>query len=107
MNLHSGARTCPAGRALLVWRVDHDDWSVTAAAQAAGISRTTAHKWLARSRDSDDVAFEDRSSRPRRCPERTPRMWEDMIVLLRRTRMTGPVIARELRLPASTVARVL
>ena len=34
-------------------------------------------------------------------------MWEDMVVLLRRTRMTGPQIARSLRLPASTVARVL
>jgi len=107
LNLHSGARTCPASRALLVWRVDHEDWSVTSAAQAAGVSRATAHKWLARSRTFDDAAFDDRSSRPRRCPERTPRMWEDMVVLLRRTRMTGPVIARELRLPASTVARVL
>lgn len=34
-------------------------------------------------------------------------MWEDMIVLLRRTRMTGPKIARDLKLPAATVARVL
>jgi transposase InsO family protein len=30
-----------------------------------------------------------------------------MVVLLRRTRMTGPKIARELRLPPATVARVL
>lgn len=105
MDLHSGARTCPASRALLVSRVHDQRWSVSAAARAAGISRTTAHKWLARS--ADDPRLEDRSSRPRRSPGRTPRMWEEMILLLRRTRMTGPTIARELRLPAATVARVL
>lgn len=105
MDLHSGARTCPASRALLVSRVTEQLWSVSAAARAAGISRTTAHKWLARWRDQQD--FRDRSSRPRRIPGRTPGWWEDMIVLLRRTRMTGPTIARELKLPAATVARVL
>jgi len=106
MDLHSGARTCPASRALLVSRITEQDWSISAAARAAGISRVTAHKWLARWHD-DDRALQDRSSRPRRSPGRTPRVWEDMIVLLRRTRMTGPTIARELRLPAATVARVL
>ena len=105
MDLHSGARTCPASRALLVSRVHEQRWSVSAAARAAGISRVTAHKWLARSRADQDL--QDRSSRPRRSPSRTPSWWEDMIVLLRRTRMTGPRIARELKLPAATVARVL
>ena len=105
MDLHSGARTCPASRVLLVSRVHDQRWSVSAAARAAGISRSTAHKWLARFRE--DPHLRDRSSRPRRSPGRTPRMWEDVIVLLRRTRMTGPKIARELRLPAATVARVL
>jgi transposase InsO family protein len=105
MDLHSGARTCPASRALLVSRVSEQRWSVSAAARAAGISRTTAHKWLLRGRD--DQALQDRSSRPRRSPGRTPAVWEEMIVLLRRTRMTGPRIARELKLPAATVARVL
>jgi transcriptional regulator of acetoin/glycerol metabolism len=90
---------------LLVVRVRQERWTVTAAARAAGISRVTAHKWLARA--NAEVGLQDRSSRPRRTPGRTPRMWEDMIVLLRRTRMTGPKIARELKLPAATVARVL
>jgi len=105
MDLHSGARTCPASRALLVWRVTDQRWSVSAAARAAGISRVTAYKWLARSRADQDLR--DHSSRPRHSPGRTPPWWEDMIVLLRRTRMTGPKIARELRLPPATVARVL
>lgn len=105
MDLHSGARTCPASRALLVSRVLDQRWTVSAAARAAGISRVTAHKWLTRWRG--DGALLDRSSCPRHSPGRTPRMWEEMILLLRRTRMTGPKIARELKLPAATVARVL
>ncbi len=106
MDLHSGARTCPASRALLAARVGEHGWTVSAAARAAGISRATAHKWLARSRETPS-ALTDRSSRPRRSPRRTPRVWEDMVVLLRRTRMTGPRIARELKLPPATVARIL
>src|SRR5262249_890165 len=104
MDLHSGARTCPASRALLVSRVLDQRWNVSDAARAAGISRVTAHKWLARWRDAQTL--QDRSSRPRHSPGRTPRMWEEMILLLRRTRRTGPKIARELKLPAATVARV-
>lgn len=107
MNIHSGARSCPASRALLVHRVDHEHWTVTDAAHAAGISRATAHKWLRRSREDRAEVFADRSSRPHCSPDRLPRMWQDMILLLRRTRMTGPQIARALKLPASTVARVL
>ena len=48
MNLHGGARTCPASRALLIERVERERWCVTAAARAAGVSRRTAHKWIAR-----------------------------------------------------------
>jgi len=104
MDLHSGARTCPLSRALLVSRVTEQHWTVSAAARAAGISRVTAYKWLARGCEG---ALQDRSSRPRRSPNQTPPWWEDVIVLLRRTRMTGPKIARELKLPPATVARVL
>jgi transposase InsO family protein len=106
MNLHSGARTCPASRALLVTRVTEQQWTLSAAARAAGISRVTAHKWLGRSREYRPV-LTDRSSRPHRSPGRTPRMWEDVVVLLRRTGMTGPKIARDLKLPPATVARIL
>jgi len=105
MDLHGGARSCPASRALLVSRVTEARWSVSAAARAAGGSRVTAHKLLGRWR-ADDRVLRDHSSRPRRSPGRTPRVWEDMVVL-RRTRMTGPRIAHELKLPAATVARVL
>jgi transposase InsO family protein len=92
---------------LLVSRVRESGWTVTRAAGAAGISRRTAHKWLGRYDGEDPSSLADRSSRPRRLAGRTPRMWEDVIVLLRRTRMTGPQIARDLKRPRSTVARVL
>lgn len=102
MNIHSGARTCPSSRALLVERVRQGGWSVQRTATALGISRRTVYKWLARESD-----LQDRSSRPHRLAGRTPRMWEDVIVLLRRTGMTGPQIARDLKRPRATVARVL
>lgn len=107
MNLHSGARTCPASRALLVRRVRELGWSVTRSAEAAGISRRTAHKWLGRHRANEPEGLADRSSRPRRQPRAVPVEWREMILLLRRTRMTGPQIARDLKRPRATVARVL
>ena len=107
MNLHSGARTCPASRALLVERVRRSGWPVTRAAEAAGVSRRTAHKWLGRYDAEDPTSLTDRSSRPRRSPGRTPVEWREMILLLRRTKMTGPQIARDLKRPRATVARVL
>lgn len=105
MNLHSGARSCPASRALLVRRVRDLSWTVTRAAAAAGISRQTAHKWLSRSDSGCELS--DRNSRPRRHPRATPVEWRQVILLLRRTKMTGPEIARDLKRPRATVARIL
>jgi transposase InsO family protein len=92
---------------LLVSRVRQLGWTVTRAAEAAGISRRTAHKWLGRYAAEEPASLLDRSSRPRRSPRRTPCEWREMILLLRRTKMTGPQIARSLKRPRATVARVL
>ena len=48
MKLHANARTCPKSRRLLVRRVDGEGSSLAAAAEAAGVSKTTAAKWVAR-----------------------------------------------------------
>jgi transposase InsO family protein len=92
---------------LLVRRVREQGWRVGRAAEALGISRRTATKWLQRFAAGGVSELQDRSSRPRRVSGRTPRVWEEMIVLLRRTGMTGPQIARDLKRPRATVARVL
>jgi transposase InsO family protein len=80
---------------------------VRAAAEAAGVSPRTVYKWLSRFDDEGLVGLGDRSSRPRRSPATVPRSWQELILTLRRSRMTGALIAKRLRLPRSTVARVL
>ena len=82
MNLHSGARTCPASRALLIERITDQGHSVSAAASAAGISRRTAFKWLRRYREQGPAGLADRSSRPRRMPSATPAAWQALILEL-------------------------
>jgi transposase len=106
MNLHRGARTCPASRALLIERIRHG-WRVTAAAQAAGISPRTAYKWIARHAREGEAGLRERSSRPRSSPTALALDHVCCIVWLRHTRMTAARIAASLELPRSTVARVL
>jgi len=107
MNLHRKARTCPESRALLVDRVIRLGWSVTNAADAAGVSRRTAYKWLYRHAAGGSESLADRSSRPTHSPTQLAKQWVELIVMLRHSRMSGPAIATRLALPKSTVARVL
>ena len=107
MDLHSGARSCPRSRALLVQRVTTSGWTVGRAASAAGVSRQTAHKWLARYRAVGEPGLADRRSRPQSMPRLTPTEWRQLILELRQIRLTGARIATQLKLPRSTVARVL
>lgn len=107
MNIHSSARTSVRGRELLVRRVTQDAWSPADAAEAAGVSTRTVYKWLARFEAEGPAGLVDRSSRPKRSPTQVPRGWQELVLELRRARMTGAQIAKRLRLPRSTVARVL
>jgi transposase InsO family protein len=68
MNSHKHARLTPKGRALLVGRVLDEGWSVGAASEAAGVSKRTGFKWLARFRAEGLAGLADRSSRPLRSP---------------------------------------
>jgi transposase-like protein len=106
MNLHSGARSCPASRALLIERIQRGT-AVTAAAAAVGISRRSAYKWIARHRRDGTPGLQDRSSRPRRSPTALPLESIGCILLLRHSRLTMAQIAACLAMPRSTVARVL
>lgn len=107
MNLHSGARTCPASRALLVERILQLGWSVSRAAESAGISRQTAYKWLSRHSREGHPGLRDRASRPHRSPTALPLEDVGVILVLRQGRMTGARISQTLGTPKSTVARVL
>jgi transposase InsO family protein len=80
---------------------------VSEAAQAAGISRRTAYKWIARYAREGRAGLRDRSSRPRTSPSALALDHVCCIVWLRQTRMTVARIAASLELPRSTVARVL
>ena len=64
MQLHPNAKLTPAQRKLLVRRIRKEDWTVTEAAEAAGVSRPTAYKWLRRYDAEGPSGLEDRSSRP-------------------------------------------
>jgi transposase len=70
MNSHKNARLTAKGRALLVRRVRSEGWTVGQASDAAGISRRTGYKWLARYRFGGSLGLEDRSSRPLVSPHR-------------------------------------
>jgi hypothetical protein len=48
MRLHGNAGLSPKGRLLLCRRVIEREWSLAAAAEAAGVSERTAGKWVGR-----------------------------------------------------------
>jgi transposase InsO family protein len=107
MKLHANARTCPKSRRLLVNRIEEEGWSLTAAAEAAGVSERTARKWLARWRAEGEAGLGDRSSAPWRRPTRLPASRVQAIEALRRLRMTAAEIAECLEMALSTVSRWL
>ena len=107
MRIHANARTCPKSRRLLVSRIEDESWSLAAAAEAAGVSERTAAKWLARWRSEGEPGLRDRSSRPRRSPQRLASDRIEAIEALRRLRMTAAEIAECLQMALATVSRWL
>jgi len=107
MRLHANAPLGPKGRERMVLRVLEQGWSVTEAAEAAGVSGRTCSKWIARYRAEGQLGLVDRSSTPGRVPHRTPEERVELIASLRRLRMTGAEIAFCLGMALSTVSAVL
>jgi len=104
--LHRNAPLTPEGRRRLCGLIE-DGWTVAAAAESMRISRQTAHKWWRRYREGGESALVDRSSRPRRCPTKTPAKVERRVVELRRKHQLGPArLAARAGLPASTLHAV-
>jgi transposase InsO family protein len=107
MKLHRNARLSVKGRELLVDRVETAGWSLTEAAEAAGVSDRTACKWLARHRAEGRAGLLDRSSAPAVVANRTEERRIEVIASLRRLRMTGAEIAECLGMAVSTVSGIL
>jgi transposase InsO family protein len=107
MKLHRNARTCPHSRLLIVRRVNEEGWTLTQAAEAAGVSVRTVSKYLRRYEQEGEEGLLDRSSAPGAIPHRTSEERTQAIAALRRLRLTGAQIAELLRMPSSTVSAVL
>jgi transposase InsO family protein len=107
MDLHANAPFGPKGRLTMVRRVTEQGWSLTEAAEAAGVSERTVSKWVGRYRSEGEAGLRDRSSTPHSVPGRTPEAQVQAIAALRRVRMTGPEISECLGMASSTVSAVL
>lgn len=106
MDTHKNARTTPHSRRLIVERLS-GGWTVKAVAEAQGLDPKTVRKWRDRFAAEGAAGLQDRSSRPQRSPQRLSRATEAEIERLRRQRLSGPTIARQARLPVSTVGAIL
>ena len=106
MRLHGNAALSWQGRRRLVLRVV-DGWTLTAAAEAAGVSVRCARKWVARYRLEGERGLLDRSSAPKRVANRTAADRVEVIIKLRRLRFTAAEIAETLGMALSTVSGIL
>jgi transposase InsO family protein len=105
--MHRNAPLTPQGRLRLCQMIE-EGWTIASSAESMRISRQTAHKWWGRYLESGVAGLEDRSSRPRRCPTKTPPKVERRLVELRRRHQLGPArLAPRAGVPASTLHRVL
>jgi len=104
VNTHKNARLTPAGREQLVKRVLFEKESVQEVARAMRVSPPTVRKWVSRYRAQGVSGLVDRSSRPRRSPNRLPEKLVRRIGQLRRRRWSGARIAEALELAVSTVS---
>jgi transposase InsO family protein len=107
MKLHANAALSWSGRRLLAERVVVEGWTLTVAAEAAGVSVRCARKWVGRYRLEGEQGLLDRSSAPRHVANRTPSERVAVIVALRRLRMSAAEIAETLAMPPSTVSALL
>ena len=104
--MHRNAPLTPEGRFRLCLLIE-DGWTVAAAAESMRISRQTAHKWWSRYQQAGRAGLDDRSSRPRRCPTKTPDKVERRLVELRRRHQLGPArLAPRAGVPASALHAV-
>ncbi len=108
MTLHRNAKTCPASRRLIAHRVAEEGWTLTQAAEAAGVSVPRAREWVRRA-EAGDTELADRRSGPKgRPPGRICAEREAVIAELRgEVRMNAVQIAERLGMSERTVRAVI
>jgi len=105
---HPNAPLTPEGRRRMVACVLDRRWTVEATAERFQVDAKTVRKWRDRYLAEGDAGLFDRSSRPRRSPNRTPRLIRRRVLHLRRKRRWGADrIAHEAGLASSTVQHIL
>lgn len=105
VNSHKNARLTFEGRKLLIERIAV--MGLIPAAEAAGISRQSASKWLRRFQEGGQEALRDRSSRPDRTRNTIDEGLAERIERLRRARMPMRSIASVVGRSVATVSRFL
>jgi transposase InsO family protein len=104
---HPNARLTCHGRLLLVSRIE-SGWTVSAAAQASGVSRQTAGKWFRRYVERGKAGLVDASSRPRRLRPGVPLRRCRRILKARLLLQRGPqFLSWRLKVARSTIYAVL
>ena len=105
---HPNAPLTPEGRRRMVDCVVDKGWTVTATAQRYQIDTKTVRKWRDRYLTDGEAGLKDRSSRPRRSPNRTSKRLRRQVIQLREKRRWGADhIAFEVGLAGSTVQGIL
>lgn len=105
MNYHSNAKLTENARKLLVKRTNQG-MRVAEAASMAGVSRTTAYKWIKRFARGDTL--KDKSSRPHNMPRKTRAEVEEAVTRIRNDELLSPLnLALKTGVPARTCARIV
>jgi hypothetical protein len=105
---HAHAALTPRARLRLAKLIVEDGWTVATAAKMFMVSPVTTRKWATRFRTEGAPGMQDRTSRPRSMPMKTPPGLVKRIVKIRRRRRLEPAqIAGELGLATSTVHAAL
>lgn len=105
---HPNAVLTPKGRRKMVDCVLKRKWTIEATAERFQIDAKTVRKWRDRFLEEGEAGLHDRSSRPHRSPNRTPRPCRREVIRLRKKRRWGADhIGHEVGLASSTVQAIL
>jgi transposase InsO family protein len=105
---HPNAVLTPKHRRRMVGCVLEHGWTIEATAERFQVDAKTVRKWRDRFLAEGEAGLADRSSRPHRSPQRTPRRVRRVVIELRRRRRWGAEhIAFEVGLSSSTVQSIL